>query len=193
MLALNVAGVVDLSPVLDQVKNILLVSQTGIAIGDTIADILLGQSYPSGKLASTWARWEDYNTKDHFGDQEDTQYCEGIYIGYRYFDTAGVKPVFPFGYGLGYTTFDLKFAAPTVCGTTVQVPVTVTNTGSSRGKEVVQIYVSKPTGKLDQPYQVLAGFAKTRELQAGDNKLKLAACGIDCAGCGSYKVTMQHG
>lgn len=163
LLVLNVGGVVDLTPVLD-VKNILLLSQIGMTIGDSFADVLLGKSYPSGKLASTWAAWEDYCTVGEFGEEDDTRYNEGIYVGYRYFDTVGKKPLFPFGYGLGYTTFQLENPKVSVEGSKIQTNVSVTNNGSSAGKEVVQIYVSIPSDKLDQPYQTLAAFGKTSEL-----------------------------
>ena len=109
LLVLNTGGVVDISPVLDCVDNILLLSQLGIAIGDALADVLLGKSYPSGKLTTTWARWDDYCHEGDFGDPDDTRYKEGIYVGYRYFETFRKKPLFPFGYGLSYTDFSISF------------------------------------------------------------------------------------
>ena len=99
LLVLNVGGPVDLSPVME-VENILLLGQLGAETGGVLADILLGRSCPSGKLATTWTAWEDYC---HIGDeccQDDTRYKEGIYVGYRYFDSAGKRALFPFGYGL---------------------------------------------------------------------------------------------
>ncbi|MBQ3030537.1 MAG: glycoside hydrolase family 3 C-terminal domain-containing protein [Agathobacter sp.] len=168
MLVLNVGGVVDLSPVVDEVDNILLLSQTGIAIGDAFADVLLGKSYPSGKLTSTWAKWEDYCHEGDFGNTNDTLYKEGIYVGYRYFDTVGKHPMFSFGYGLGYTTFSITSKEVRVQKSQVTVMADVKNTGKHKGKEVVQLYVSVPSGKLDQPYQVLAAFVKTKELEAGE-------------------------
>lgn len=165
LLVLNVGGVVDITPVM-QVKNILLISQTGMTIGDSFTDVLLGKSYPSGKLASTWATWEEYCAIGEFGEEDDTRYNEGIYVGYRYFDTVGKKPLFPFGYGLGYTTFTVENAKVVVQGTKIQTTVSVTNHGSNVGKEVVQLYVSVPSDKLDQPYQTLAAFQKTGELMS---------------------------
>ena len=114
MLVLNVGGVVDLSPVVDEVSNILLISQPGIAVGDAFADVLLGKAYPSGKLASTWAAWQDYCPVAEFGDPNDTRYKEGIYVGYRYFDTVDKAPLFPFGYGLAYTQFAFSDAKTAV-------------------------------------------------------------------------------
>jgi len=170
LLVLNVSGVVDLSPVVEQVKNILLLSQTGIAVGDSFADVLLGKAYPSGKLASTWAAWKDYCKIGDFGNWEDTRYREGIYVGYRYFDTVGKQPLFPFGYGIGFTTFSTTVGMPTLKVATVTLPVNVKNTGVHNGKEVIQLYVSVPEVKLDQPYQVLAAFQKTTELAPGETE-----------------------
>lgn len=170
MLVLNVGGVVDISPVVDEVQNILLLSQPGIAMGDAFADILLGKAYPSGKLASTWAKWEDYCHAGDFGDPNDTHYREGIYVGYRYFDSVDKKPMFPFGYGLGYTSFEITAKETILDGSKVSVTAKVTNTGNHPGKEVVQLYVSIPEGKLDQPYQVLAAFSKTEELKPGESQ-----------------------
>lgn len=170
LLVLNVSGVVDLSPVVEQVKNILLLSQTGIALGDSFADVLSGKTYPSGKLASTWAAWKDYCKIGDFGNWDDTRYREGIYVGYRYFDTVGKQPLFPFGYGLGFTTFSTTVGKPTLKVATITLPVNVKNTGGHKGKEVVQLYVSVPEVKLDQPYQVLAAFQKTKELASGETE-----------------------
>lgn len=167
MLVLNTACVVDLSPVAGLVDNILLLSQPGMTVGDSFADVLLGKAYPSGKLAVTWAAWEDYCKVGEFGHREDTRYTEGVYVGYRYFDTVGKTPIFPFGHGLGYTSFALEAQAPRVCGTRISMTVQVANTGNFPGKEVVQLYVSVPQGRLDQPAQVLTAFEKTRELAPG--------------------------
>ncbi len=167
MLVLNVGGVVDLSPVAE-VENILILSQLGAVTGRVLADILLGKSVPSGKLAATWSAWEDYAAVGEFGDPDDTRYREGIYVGYRYFDSVGKKPMFPFGYGVTYTDFELGDAYVSIEGTEVTVSVPVKNAGGYQGKEVVQVYVSVPWGKLDQPYQALAGFAKTGLLEPGE-------------------------
>ena len=156
MLVLNVGGVVDLSPVVDEVSNILLISQPGIAVGDAFADVLLGKAYPSGKLASTWAAWQDYCPVAEFGDPNDTRYKEGIYVGYRYFDTVDKAPLFPFGYGLAYTQFAISDAKTAVEENKVRVTVTVTNTGARVGKEVAQLYVSVPCGALPQPNEHVA-------------------------------------
>ena len=171
MLVLNVGGVVDLSPVVKEVSNILLLSQLGIATGDAFADMLLGKSYPSGKLTTTWAQWEDYCPVADFGDPNETRYKEGIYVGYRYFDSEDKMPIFPFGYGLGYTSFSFNAKDTSIDGSKVTVTAEVRNTGKRLGKEVVQLYVSVPEGKLDQPYQMLTAFAKTNELKPGESQI----------------------
>ena len=171
LLVLNTAGMVDLSPVSD-VRNILLLSQPGAAVGDAFADVLLGRSYPSGKLTDTWMRWVDFPSIGDFGVWNETHYREGIYVGYRYFDTLHKNVLLPFGYGLSYTTFsyDYDSASVSVSGTSVTVRIPVTNTGSRPGREIAEAYVSVPSGKLDQPYQVLAAFSKTEELAAGETE-----------------------
>ena len=166
MLVLNVGGVVDLSPVME-VRNILLLSQLGVETGSILADILLGKANPSGKLTTTWSAWGDYPAVGSFGEKDDTRYNEGIYVGYRYFDSLGKKPLFPFGFGLGYTDFALKAGELTEAAGTITVGICVKNTGSRPGKEVAQLYVSQPRGKLDKPYQTLAAFVKTETLQPG--------------------------
>lgn len=174
MLVLNVGGVVDLSPV-DEVPNILILSQLGVVTGTVLADILLGKATPSGKLTTTWTAWEDYASIGNFGNSSDTYYNEGIYVGYRYFDSVRQNVMYPFGFGLSFADFELGTASVTLDGTKVTVSVPVTNIGAHPGKEVVQVYVSVPWGKLDQPYQTLAGFAKTHTLNPGETEV-VSAC-----------------
>ncbi len=169
MLVINTGGVVDLTPVLE-VKNILILSQLGVVMGDILAGIILGKSNPSGKLTTTWAAFDAYQKIGDFGDKNDTLYKEGIYVGYRYFDTAGVKPLFPFGYGLSYTSFETNISETTLTGSKMQIKMTVRNTGRFAGKEVVQVYVSKPGGALHQPAKDLAAFAKTGLLEPGETE-----------------------
>lgn len=170
LLVLNVGGPVDLTPVVQSVGNILVLSQLGVVTGHVLADLILGKSYPSGKLATTWTNWEAYPQIGDFGGHDDTRYREGIYVGYRYFDSVGERAMFPFGYGLGYTTFSVSPGAVSVRGETVTVSANVQNTGSRPGREVVQLYVSVPAGRLDQPYQTLAAFTKSAELAPGTNE-----------------------
>lgn len=167
LLVLNVGGPVDLSQV-DAVEDILVLSQLGSQTGTALADLLLGRTYPSGRLATTWADWADYPQIGEFGDLNDTRYIEGVYVGYRWFDSVGKRARFPFGHGLGYTEFEMGTPAVCVSGETVTVRTTVKNTGRRPGKEVVQVYVSPPRGKLDKPYQALAAFTKTGQLAPGE-------------------------
>ena len=169
MLVINAGGPVDLSPVME-VGNILVLSQLGVETGAALADILLGKAYPSGKLATTWAAAEDQCTAGDFGDRDDTRYREGIYVGYRFFDSFGLDTLFPFGYGLGYTDFSVGKASVKVNGPDVEVSARITNKGKFKGKETLQIYVSCPHGRLDREAKSLAGFAKTDELDPGKSR-----------------------
>jgi beta-glucosidase len=169
MLVINAGGPVDLSG-LEDVGNILVLSQLGVETGAALADILLGKQNPSGKLTTTWSAWEDYFPMPDFGDYNDTRYKEGVYVGYRYFDSVGKKALYPFGYGESFTTFSIGSLEGQAQGSRITLSATVTNTGSVAGKEVVQVYVSAPQGKLDKPYQDLAAFAKTDELAPGQSQ-----------------------
>ncbi len=167
LLVLNVGGAVDLSPVAG-VRNILLLSQLGVETGGILADLMLGKSTPSGRLTTTWSAWADHPSIGEFGEKEDTRYREGIYVGYRYFDSVGKRALFPFGFGLSYTDFSITAGEVREENGTVGVTVSVKNTGRFVGKEVVQLYVSPPQGRLDKPFQSLAAFGKTGTLQPGE-------------------------
>ncbi len=170
LLVLNVGGPVDLTPVADKVGNILLLSQLGVETGAVLADILLGRANPSGRLTTTWASASDYPSLGDFGERDDTRYREGIYVGYRWFDSAGVLPLFPFGFGLSFTSFEINEVNTELEGETVTVSAVVRNTGFLPGKEVLQLYVSKPEEKLDQAFRDLAAFVKTKELASGEEE-----------------------
>jgi len=164
VLVLNTGGPVDLSG-LESVKNILVLSQLGVNTSKTLVDVIVGKKYPSGKLATTWTKFKDYPTIGDFGDENDTHYKEGIYVGYRYFDTENVDVMFPFGFGLGYTDFKYEVKSARLNGEKFEVTATVKNVGKYKGKEVLELYLSKPNTTLDEPYQVLVNFAKTKELK----------------------------
>lgn len=166
LLVLNVGGVVDLSPVME-VENILLLSQLGAVTGGILAELILGKSCPSGKLTDTWCAAEKLPAIGEFGCRDDTRYREGVYVGYRYFDSVRENVLFPFGYGLSYTAFSIDKISPSLEGRTVTVTARVVNTGAYPGREVLQLYATAPWGRLDHPYQVLAGFAKTSLLPPG--------------------------
>ena len=167
LLVINAGGPVDLTPVLE-VDNILVLSQLGVDTGTVLANLILGKAYPSGKLTTTWASGKNYPTMGDFGGMDDTYYREGIYVGYRYFDTVSAKPLFPFGFGLSYTSFEVSDPEVTTEGERVCVSASVKNVGERSGKETLQLYVSVPQGKLDQPFQTLAAFVKTGELKPGE-------------------------
>ncbi len=149
---------------------VLFIAQLGSQGGYAFADVLTGDVNPSGKLTDTWAKKYDdipYAREWSYlnGDLKQEYYKEGILVGYRYFDSYGVEPLYPFGYGLSYTTFSVETESVTVKKTDVTAKVKVTNTGSIAGKEVVQLYVSCPNGVLKKEYQSLVAFAKTGVLE----------------------------
>ena len=164
MLVLNVGGVVDLSPVRN-VSNILLLSQLGVVTGDILADIILGKQNPSGKLSTTWASVNDYKFIKEFGNFDDSNYVEGVYVGYRYFDSEGVKPLFSFGFGQSYTSFSITKISLTNVKNEITIIVSVKNIGKYSGKEVVQVYVSPSQENIDKPYQSLVAFKKTPKIE----------------------------
>ena len=172
ILVLNCGSVMDLS-IMDEIRidAVLFYGQGGMEGGNALADILTGKVNPSGRLTDTWGcRYEDYPSADTFGHRngklDDEEYAEGIYVGYRWFDKQNIKPRYPFGYGLSYTTFteNVEEVTPDY------VAVTVTNTGDYSGKDVLQLYISKPDGKLDHEKKALAGFVKTKLLAPGESQ-----------------------
>ena len=169
LLVLNVGGPVELKG-LETVENILLLSQLGSSTGYACADILTGRQNPSGKLACSWTSWEKQPRIGDFGEENENRYREGIYVGYRYFDSVNQKADFPFGFGLSYTEFKIGKLSTKVEGEKIKVSANVENCGNYRGKAVLQLYFSKPQGRLDQPYQELCAFAKTKELAAGESE-----------------------
>ena len=139
----------------------------GQAGAGALVEVLTGAQNPCGKLAETWAcSYADTPAKENFGgDGPTVEYREGLYVGYRYYDTAGVPTAFPFGYGLSYTSFAYSDLKADENG----VSLTVTNTGSCAGAEVVQLYVAKPDAKVFRPVKELKGFTKV-QLEAGESK-----------------------
>lgn len=171
--ALNAGNVIDMKWV-DKygVEAVIYIWQGGQEGGNAVADVLCGKVNPSGKLADTIAK----NLKDHyvmknFGDRENNIYAEDIYVGYRYFETfAQDKVLYPFGFGLSYTTFEKKLVSYSSTPKYVTLEVEVTNTGDVAGKEVVEIYVEAPQGKLGKPRRVLVAFEKTKLLAKGESQ-----------------------
>ena len=175
---LNVGGVVDTKffSEIEGVDGLVLMSQAGMEGGNALADILTGKTTPSGKLTDTWAKnYSDYPASatigDNDGDNKQEDYKEGIYVGYRYFDTFNITPAYEFGYGKSYTSFDIEPLTVAADENNVSVTVNVTNTGDTySGKEVVEVYFSAPDGSIEKPYQELAGFAKTDNLAPGESQ-----------------------
>ena len=187
---LNSGSVMETCSWRDRVDAILCAWQPGEEGGNSVADVLTGKANPSGKLTMTWPvsaidhpstknfpqDMDVYSYREMKGwgypipNEDATNHEEGIYVGYRHFDTHQVPVAYPFGFGLSYSTF--AFSQPKVKqeGDAVAVTVTVKNTGSVAGKEVAQVYVTAPKGNIDKPVHELKAFAKTRELQPGESQ-----------------------
>ena len=178
---LNVGGVIHMD-FLEQIPGIgavLYMSQGGQEGGDALLDIVTGKVTPSGKLTATWARkYADYPASatfaDNDGDVNKELYTEGIYVGYRYFDTFGIAPFYEFGYGLSYADLSIGTASVKREGEWMTLQVSVENKGTLyAGKEVVQVYYSAPREdeeSLEQPFQELAAFQKTKLLKPGEKQ-----------------------
>ncbi|MES2849197.1 MAG: glycoside hydrolase family 3 C-terminal domain-containing protein [Bacteroidota bacterium] len=187
---INAGGVIETASWRDKVDAIVLTWQPGLEAGNAVADILSGKVNPSGRLATTFpVKYEDDVTAKNFPGKEFTEqavtgmfgmklmpaevtYEEGIYVGYRYYNTFNIKTAYEFGYGLSYTNFtisDLLLSSKTM-DKTITATVTVANTGKVAGKQVVQLYITAPTGKLDKPSEELKAFAKTALLQPGQQE-----------------------
>ena len=190
IVVLNIGGVIETNSWKNMVDAILLPWSPGQEGANAVADILTGKANPSGRLPMTFPiNFMDhpssanfpYNYDRNAGNQgrgpqqprkdvDYTNYEEGIYVGYRYFATAGKEVSYPFGYGLSYTTFSYTKPVVKAVADGFEATVTVTNTGSVAGKEVVELYVSAPAGGLEKPACELKGFAKTRELKPGESQ-----------------------
>lgn len=175
---LNVGAMIDTSwfAYNDSISSAVMLWQGGMEGGLAAADILTGDVTPSGKLVDTCAKsFDDYPSSEGFHESEDyVTYPEDIFVGYRYFETIPGKKdcvVYPFGYGLSYTSFELSDIASCMVAGKIIISVKVTNTGKTAGKEVVQVYYGAPAGKLDKPARELCGFAKTKELAPGESEV----------------------
>lgn len=178
VVVLNVGGMVDTSWFRNdpKIQAVLLAWQGGMEGAGAEADILCGDAYPSGKLVDTFAAsFDDYPSSYNFNESDDyVCYTDDIFVGYRYFETipgAAEKVNYPFGFGLGYTTFKLECIHAEEKDGVVRVAVRVTNTGKGPGKEVVQLYSAAPKCRLDMPKVELRSFAKTKELAVGESQI----------------------
>ena len=192
---LNVCGPMDTSWI-DAYKPdaIVYCSMPGTRGGDAVARILTGEANPSGHLVDTWAKTlENYPGNEDFFEPRYMKYVEDIFVGYRYFNTIPGKSAeirYPFGFGLSYTTFKTSDTAVGADGPNVVVTAKVTNTGKYAGKEVVQIYVSAPKGKLDKPAMELRAFAKTQTLAPGASEtVRLTFPKTEMASYDAYGIT----
>lgn len=186
---LNIGGVIDVTQFRDQVDAILLAWQPGEEGGNAITDVLSGKVDPSGKLATTFPMaYSDVPSAKSFPGKEfpekatmgmmgksipaEATYQEGIYVGYRYYNTFHVKTAYAFGYGLSYTTFSYTNLAlsSTSFNRRLTASVTITNTGKVAGKEVAQVYLSAPAKSMDKPAEELKAFGKTKLLQPGESE-----------------------
>ena len=197
---LNIGGVIDVASWQDQADAILLAWQPGQEGGHSIADILTGKTNPSGHLATTFPvnykdvpssgnfpgiEFKDKATKGFFGMPRipaEVTYKEGIYVGYRYYETFGVHPAYPFGYGLSYTQFTYSGLTTAKNNDNIDVTLDITNTGNTAGREVAQIYLTAPADNLDKPAEELKAFAKTKLLQPGEKQtLRFSLTAADLA------------
>ncbi|HTQ63776.1 MAG TPA: glycoside hydrolase family 3 C-terminal domain-containing protein [Puia sp.] len=191
IVVLNIGGVIEIASWRDAADGILLAWQPGMEGGNAIADIISGKVNPSGKLATTFTMdYPDVSSAKNFPGKElgkdtaksapsvfggrpaEVVYEEGIYVGYRYYNSFHVKTAYPFGYGLSYTNFtygNLKLNSAVLNGR-LTATVTVTNSGNKSGKEIVQLYISAPGIRLDKPSEELRAFAKTKLLAPGQSQ-----------------------
>lgn len=170
---LNVGNIIDMNDLLSfDPDSVLYVWQGGMTGGTGTADVLTGKISPCGKLTDTIAaNVNDYPSAPYFGDPYRNFYSEDIYVGYRYFETfARDKVLYPFGFGLSYTTFDIAITGAKQLSDKWDFTVKVTNTGNYSGKEVVQIYCKAPQGRLGKPSRVLCGYEKTDTLAPGKSQ-----------------------
>ncbi|MCV9927241.1 glycoside hydrolase family 3 C-terminal domain-containing protein [Flavobacterium sp. LS1R49] len=205
---LNIGGVIETASWKDKVDAILLAWQPGQEGGHSVADVVSGKINPSGKLTMTFpVKYSDTPSAKNFPgfpaeNPKDVTYEEGVYVGYRYYNTFNVKPSYEFGFGSSYTTFDfsdVKLSSPTF-NDKLTVSVTVKNTGKTAGKEVVELYLSAPSKSIGKPKEELKAFGKTKELKPGESEiLKLTLSPKDLASflesksawiaeAGTYKV-----
>ncbi|MDK2808764.1 MAG: beta-glucosidase [Clostridiales bacterium] len=178
IVVLNVGGVIDTKffRANDKLDALLLMGQAGQEAGAALVDVLTGTVTPSGKLTDTWAvNYSDYPASDTFSSNDNNVakevYNEGIYVGYRYFDSFNITPAYAFGFGKSYTDFNMETTQVSADESQVTVTVQVTNTGNTySGKEVVEVYFSAPDTTTEKAYQELGGYAKTDSLAPGQSQ-----------------------
>lgn len=163
-------------PWISQVSALAHCWYLGSESGSALCDVLSGKVSPSGKLPVTFAaRYEDYpyvkyGAKAYPGENKQVHYLEDVFVGYRHFTTSKVKPLYPFGYGLSYTSFAYGKPSVSVNGNKITISVDITNTGKVAGKEVAQVYVQAPKSSIARPVRELKAFAKTKTLNPGEHE-----------------------
>ena len=222
MVIMNIGGVIETASWKDLPDAILLAWQGGQEGGNSVADILSGKVNPSGKLTMTFpVHLEDHASIANFplekqsegltsmipGNKQKpadkqirnidyTKYEEGIYVGYRHFDKNNIKVSYPFGFGLSYTDFEYQDLNVKPLNDTIHIGLLVKNTGQVSGKEIVEIFISKPDAKIDRPVQELKAFAKTPLLNAGESArltLSIPLTDLSYWNEGTSKWTMEKG
>lgn len=189
---MNCGSVMDMSFLQEyDISAVLYAWQLGQESGNAVVDILSGKVNPSGKLTDTVAfRYEDYSSSPYFGNRKFNNYTEDIFVGYRYFNTFNKDVLYPFGFGLSYTMFEIEMLSAAKTADSTMLQIKVTNTGEVPGKEVVQVYCNPPEGKLDKPNKVLVAFAKTKLLAPGESDiLSVSVKDYDCASYDDCGVT----
>ena len=176
IILLNIGNIIDLSWIseYENIKAVLVVWQLGQEMGYSVADVISGKVNPSGHLTDTIAKdYTDYPSHENFGDPQRNEYKEGIFVGYRYFESkAPEKVLYPFGHGLSYTSFSTKPMSVHHFPGITEIRASVVNTGALPGKDVVMIYISAdlPDSKLERPKYALVGYAKTKLLHPGEEE-----------------------
>lgn len=186
ILVINAGSIVDIAPIEHEVQAIVYLGQPGEEGGNALGEIVSGKVSPSGKLTDTWGRtYADYPTAAFRQDEKlEENYYEGIYVGYRYFEAKGHRPLYPFGYGLSYTTFNMAYQSLEVDGSFVRLRAKVTNVGTKAGKEVAELYLARPNRKLPGEKKFLVAYKKTKVLQPGEEEEVTLA--FDLAKVGAY-------
>ena len=170
---INSGSIMDISQILTYNPNALIFAwQGGQEMGNGIAQVLLGNVSPSGKLTDTIAKIENYPSTSHFGYPDSNIYFEDIYVGYRYFNTFKKEEIiYPFGYGLTYSKFNYEVIDVSKNDNIINIQISVKNIGDYKGKEVIQVYLSKPQNKLGNPLVELVSYYKTKELEKDEEEI----------------------
>ena len=191
ILIINTGSFMDISEIanLDSVNSIVFMCQLGVEAGNALVDVLTAEVSPSGRLSDSWINtYKDVYKGEEYSNltnKDTTQnYKEGIYVGYRYYSSFDINVLYPFGYGLSYTTFDYELLEYNNVKSIINLKIKVNNKGKYSGKEVVQLYLSSPINKLDKPKVELCAFAKTAIIKSEESEV--VDVSFDLRNCSSY-------